>query len=130
MPAELRHRGHSISTHEVAQGSWVVGNMPRYRESTAEGLKSANRRSSLQLGFTDAAALRSMIRGGQPQSSVDIQAVAGGHWCTAINRHQCLAVNVHARVGSVEAAAFRSILGSGQYWFIDIGSQAVVGEHI
>ena len=79
MPAELRSRGFSITTHEVAQGSWVVGNMPRFRDSSAEGPKTFNRRGSLQLGLSDAAALRSIIRAGQPRASVDVQAVAGEH---------------------------------------------------
>lgn len=63
-----------MGMHEVAQGSWAVGNIPRHRESG--GIESTKqRRTSLQLGGADSASLRNALR--NPGHTFNLEAVAG-----------------------------------------------------
>ena len=73
-PLELRNRTHSMGTHEIAQGSWAVGSIPKHRESVLDSAK-AQRKSSMQLGLTDSTALRNALR--NPGHTFNVEAVAG-----------------------------------------------------
>ena len=63
-----------MGMHEVAQGSWAVGNIPRHRDSGGSE-SSKQRRTSLQLGGADSASLRSALR--NPLHSFNVEAMAG-----------------------------------------------------
>lgn len=73
-PMELRNRMHSMGTHEVAQGSWAVGSIPKYRDSSSDGVK-AQRKNSMQLGITDSTALPNALR--NPGHTFNVEAFAG-----------------------------------------------------
>ncbi len=79
-PLELHRRGTSLSTVEVAAGSWTVGKMPGVHNRISEHGNMAGglsrRRNSLSLANHDSSAIRSAL-GGAQKLSVNIQAVAG-----------------------------------------------------
>ena len=79
-PLELHRRGTSLSTVEVAAGSWTVGKMLGVHNRISDHGNMAGglsrRRNSLSLANHDSSAIRSVL-GGAQKLSVNIQAVAG-----------------------------------------------------
>ncbi len=76
-PLELHRRGTSLTTVEVAAGSWTVGKMPGVHNRSDHGnMAGGRRRNSLSLANHDSSAIRSAL-GGAQKLSVNIQAVAG-----------------------------------------------------
>ncbi len=78
-PLDLHKRGTSLTTVEVAAGSWTVGKMPgAHRISDHVNMAGAGsrRRNSLSMVNHDSSAICSAL-GGAQKLSVNIQAVAG-----------------------------------------------------
>ena len=78
-PLDLRKRGTSLTTVEVAAGSWTVGKMAGVHSISDHGSMTgagSRRRNSLLLVNHDSSAIRSAL-GGAQKLSVNIQAVAG-----------------------------------------------------
>ena len=79
-PLELHRRGASLTTVEVARGSWMVGKMPGVHTRISEHANMAGaggrRRNSLSLANHDSSAVRSAL-GVAQKMSINLQAVAG-----------------------------------------------------
>ncbi len=79
-PLDLHRRGTSLTTVEVAAGSWTVGKMigahNRISDHGVMAGAGSRRRNSLSLVGHDSSAFRSAL-GGAQKLSVSIQAVAG-----------------------------------------------------
>ena len=79
-PLELHRRGTSLTTVEVAAGSWTVSKMPGVHNRISDHGNMAfglsRRRNSLSLANHDSSAIRSAL-GGAQKLSINIQAVAG-----------------------------------------------------